>query len=264
MKSRPAAGAAARALTARVHTPTTGTPRALASTRAVTRPARRPVYGPGPVPTAIASRSVRPRPAEASTRSIIGASSSPRWRAPAAVSPASTRVPSCRATVTAGVAVSNASSSTVAQRRSRGDLPAPDGRPPPASPADPGWGSVNPGQHLVRRGERPGPQRGHRHRPEAAAVLLALHRDGDQHVAVADHDGDLVRSIAAHAEDLERGERTAAEPDGRAQLGLGCLARLERMLQGLKLLVIGVDRAGRGAAVPAGQHARRVRLAAPW
>ena len=71
MNSRPAAvGRAARAITSRVQTPWTGISSALASTRAVTRPARRPVYGPGPVPTAIASRSVRAAPPSASTDAI--------------------------------------------------------------------------------------------------------------------------------------------------------------------------------------------------
>src|SRR5208282_4728979 len=250
MNSRPAAaGAAARAITSRVHTPTAGTPSALDRTLAVTRPARRPVYGPGPVPTAIASRSARVAPPAASTCSMMAASSSPCRRELTVVWPARTRDPSCRATVMAGVAVSRASSSTVDQRRSRGSVTGPRG-------------SANPGEYLVRRGERRGAQGGGRYRPEAAAVPRALHGDVDQHVAVPDHHGDLVRGAASDMEDLQRGERVADEPDRRAQQGPGLPARLGRVAQPLQDLAVGVGRAGRGAAVPAGQQARRVRLAA--
>src|SRR5580693_334532 len=142
MNSWPAAaGAAARAITSRVHTPMAGTPSALARTRAVTRPARSPVYGPGPVPTATASRSVRAAPP-------------------------------------------TASSSTVDQRRSRGGLVWPHR-------------SVKRGDRLVRGRERAGAQGGVRHRTEAVAVLLSLHRDNDQRIVVPHYHGDLVRDVAA-------------------------------------------------------------------
>jgi hypothetical protein len=49
---------------------------------------------------------------------MAGASNSPCRRASTASSAVTTAVPSCSATVTAGVAVSKASSSTVEQRRS--------------------------------------------------------------------------------------------------------------------------------------------------
>src|ERR1700691_5255992 len=242
-----AAGAAARAITSRVHTPMAGMPSALARTRAVTRPARSPVYGPGPVPTATASRSVRAAPPSASTFSIIAASSSPCRRELTTASAASTRDPSCRATVTAGVAVSKASS-TVDQRRSRGGLVWPHR-------------SVKRGDRLVCGRERAGAQGRARHRTEAVAVLLALHRDNDQRVVVPHHHGDLVRDVAALMEDLQRGERGGAQPHRYADLGLRGLGLLRRVLQVLKLSAVGVDGTERGAAVSTGQQARRERLA---
>jgi hypothetical protein len=80
--------------------------------RAVIRPTRRPVNGPGPTPTATPVSSVRERPASASTFSIPGASSSPCLRASISVCSASTPSSPRSATVTAGVAVSKAKSST--------------------------------------------------------------------------------------------------------------------------------------------------------
>src|ERR1700691_3056633 len=239
-----AAGAAARAMTSRVRTRMAGWPSALARTRAVTRPARSPVYGPGPVPTATASRSVRAAPPSASSFSIIAASSSPCRRDLTTASAASTRDPSCRATVTAGVAVSKASS-TVDQRRSRGGLVWPHR-------------SVKRGDRRVRGGA----QGRVRHRTEAVAVLLALHRDNDQRVVVPHHHGDLVRDVAAALmEDLQRGERGGAQPHRYADLGLRGLGLLRRVLQVLKLSAVGVDGTERGAAVSTGQQARRERLA---
>src|SRR5580704_7921687 len=249
MNSRPAAaGAAAHAITSRVHTPMAGTPSALAKTRAVTRPARSPVYGPGPVPTATASRSVRAAPPSASTFSIIAASSSPWRRELTTASAASTRDPSCRATVTAGVAVLKASSSTVDQRRSRGGLVWPHR-------------SVKRGDRLVRGRERAGAHGGVRYRTEAVAVLLALHRDNNQRVVVPHYHGDLVGDVAAALmEDLQRGEGGCAQPHRRADLGLRGLGLLRRVLKVLQRSAVGVDGTERGAAVATGQQARRERL----
>jgi hypothetical protein len=84
----------------------------MASVRAVTSPTRRPVNGPGPVPTASAVRSWRTSPASRSTRSISGASCSPCFIRCSERASATTDSPSCRATVTYGVAVSKASSTS--------------------------------------------------------------------------------------------------------------------------------------------------------
>jgi hypothetical protein len=85
--------------------------------RAVTRPTRRPVYGPGPTPTAIALRSPGAAPASAITRAMDGVSSSVCLRrstfsaAPRRPTP-SPGDHSYSATVTAAVAVSKAKTST--------------------------------------------------------------------------------------------------------------------------------------------------------
>ncbi|MCY1383675.1 hypothetical protein D9M69_718260 [compost metagenome] len=78
--------------------------------RAVTRPTRSPVNGPGPTPTAIPVRSAGVAPASARTWAMSGASCSPWRMLLVAVASATTSVPSWRATVTVGEAVSNASS----------------------------------------------------------------------------------------------------------------------------------------------------------
>ena len=157
---RPASTASA-AMTSRVQTPCTGTPRALPSTRAVTSPTRSPVYGPGPVPTAIAVRSPAASRPRASTCVDAAASSSPWRRASTVVRIGQHLFPSCRATVTAGVAVSNASSSTVAQNRAPpGPSVSARGRPP----GTPRWPSgscdfVAGALALLARGRPPGTPR---------------------------------------------------------------------------------------------------------
>src|SRR4029077_20939615 len=153
------------------------------STRAVTTPTRSPVYGPGPTPTATAVRSARDAPASASTLAIIGASSSP-WRRPsAAYASETTRSPSCKATLTTGVAVSKPSTSTppslVGARRGR------------AGPRHRVRTLVE--RALGRAGEGHGRrgQLGLRHRPVVplVGVLQPVQRDGHHHVVVAHHDG---------------------------------------------------------------------------
>src|SRR6185437_543024 len=200
-----------------VQTPCTGRPSASPSARAVTSPARSPVYGPGPVPTAIPVRSPAAAPAVAITRAMAGASSSPCRRASTASSAVTTAVPSCSATVTAGVAVSKASSSTVEQRRSPGEV---------AGPAWAGWPGETPrtggfpvvgypvpscrvsaavgqcGEGLPGGGERPGLQLAQPDRPVAAGrrALLTLEGHRDQHVAVPDHQRDQVVDGAGPAD----------------------------------------------------------------
>src|SRR4051794_3147818 len=92
---------------------------AMPRVRAVTRPTRRPVNGPGPTPTATAVMSWRATHVSSSSAVIPGASSSPCRRASTVVEEATTRSPSCRATVTAGVAVSKASSTATRLRGPR-------------------------------------------------------------------------------------------------------------------------------------------------
>src|SRR5262245_9913540 len=101
---------ASAASTSSVHTPLTGRPSTAPMVRAVTSPIRRPVNGPGPTPTAMPVRSPRSMFACWNTCAIAGASSSPCRMTSTCVLSASTCVPSCTATVTAGVAVSKASS----------------------------------------------------------------------------------------------------------------------------------------------------------
>ena len=91
-------------------TPCTGSVRARASVRAVTRPTRRPVNGPGPTPTAMPVSALTVTPAEVSTCSIPGASISPCRIDSSDSNVATTDDPSWSATVTCGVAVSKASS----------------------------------------------------------------------------------------------------------------------------------------------------------
>src|SRR5258708_6467671 len=193
MKSRPPAhAAAARAITSSVHTPSTPMPSALPRTLAVTRPARRPVYGPGPVPTAILVRSAAAAPADLSTLAMAGASSSPCLRASTADSCAITREPSCKATVTAGVAVSNASSSTVRQRRSRCWLAGPSHGGSAADDGPGGHGSL----HLPCGGQRASPELAHPNRAETAVrALQALQGDDVHHVLVPDHHPDPVGGV---------------------------------------------------------------------
>ncbi len=75
-------------------------------------PTRSPVNGPGPTPTATAVTSAEVRPASARTAAMLGATCSVCRRGSRVERSASTRLPSCRATVMAEVEVSRASSST--------------------------------------------------------------------------------------------------------------------------------------------------------
>src|SRR5439155_10245452 len=97
------------------HTPYSGTSAASANAAAVTSPTRSPVNGPGPSPATTAPTAVGAAPASASTSRIAGPSSSPCRRGSTFTRTAGGRPePSVTAAaVTAGVAVSTASTSTV-------------------------------------------------------------------------------------------------------------------------------------------------------
>ena len=99
------------ASTSRVQTPSTGMPSTAPRVRAVTSPTRSPVNGPGPTPTAIAGQvaSGRRPPRRARRRSPARAARRAVGRRPWCARPAPARRRR-RATVTAGVAVSRASS----------------------------------------------------------------------------------------------------------------------------------------------------------
>src|ERR1022692_2371429 len=237
------------------------------STRAVTRPTRRLVYGPGPVPTAIEVRSRGAAPATASTRWIDGVSSSPWRRASTADSCASTPEPSCSATVTAGVAVSKARISTVSQRSHPDRLAGPSERrrprpllvagssgvgsadgyaDRPTASAD-GRTGLDGGEQLLSHCQRSGPQLADRDWAEAAA-LLRLQAGSDQHVPISHQDGDPVRGQLA-VKDLQRAERLLAEPGNGRDDGRRVGRALGRLDQELALLGIGIGGVGCRAAV---------------
>src|ERR1700722_479306 len=175
-------------------------PSAAPSTRAVTSPTRSPVYGPGPTPATMPVRSPCDAPSSAMTLAIAGASSS-AWRCASTVTSwASGWPPSCSATVTAGVAVSRPSSSTTNEgsrpRRLLGDLR----------------------RHFGGDRVRGGRELTHRRRVglAAAALVEAVHHDGDDDVAVADEDIRHVHDRAAPVEHLSGLEggclRTTRQP----------------------------------------------------
>ena len=109
------------ATTSSEQTPCTGRSRAKPSVLAVTSPTRRPVNGPGPTPTAIAGEVTH---ADARLGQHVGDPRREHLAVPHRLlglerSPARSR-PSCRATVTWGVAVSKASSTAASRARRRG------------------------------------------------------------------------------------------------------------------------------------------------
>src|SRR3984957_11458004 len=170
-------------------------PSAAPSTFAVTTPTRRPVYGPGPTPTAMPVRSCWERPASAMILAIDGASSS-AWRCASTVTSwASGWPPSWSATVTARVAVSSPSSSTTNERSAPSALltasPACGRRLRPFGAGLAG-SSDDLGGHFAGDRLRGGGEIGHRHRTVllAAGVLVeALYLRGDDHVPIADVNG---------------------------------------------------------------------------
>ena len=218
-----AVGQAGAAITSSVQTPWTGTPSALPSTRAVTRPARRPVYGPGPGPDRD-RRSGRPgrRPPSASTAAIDGGQ---QLAVPAGVHRGllGQHAP-CRRAARRSPPGSRCRRRVAARLTSVGHAAA--GRRPAQSRS--GSAAARRAPRAPRRARRPaaaatdtGPK------PPRCARLLTLQGDGDQHVAVTHHQRDLVRGVAAGVEDLQRAERALAEArhpgDGRpwALRGLG-------------------------------------------
>jgi hypothetical protein len=109
------------AIASRLHTPNTGMPRAKANVRAVTRPTRSPVNGPGPVPDTTALTSAAMRPALARTSAMAGATYSPWRRGSSVLDSASTLSPSWRATVMAEVAVQRFTHSRTGPPRAMAD-----------------------------------------------------------------------------------------------------------------------------------------------
>src|SRR3984885_1038222 len=214
-------------------------PSAAPSTPALTRPTRRPVYGPGPTPTAMPVRSCGDAPASAMTLAMTGASSS-AWRCASTVTSwASGWPPSCSATVTAGVAVSRPSSST-SNEGSRSERLLGDLR-----------------RHFLGNAVRRGGEVAHRDGTvllAAAALVKAVNHDGDDDVTVADVDVGHVRDRAApveHLGGLEGGRlRTAGHPCQVRHRGL----RRSRLRPGRGVPVlerlVGVLRGEGGAAVP--------------
>src|SRR6185437_10481001 len=132
--------------------------------------------------------------AAASALVMAGASDSPWRRESTTDSRASTRLPSCKATVTAGVAVSKARISTVSQRShlarvlrtstvlARGDAP-PEG---PGSAF--GWLRLDRRQQATSDGQRVELKLASRNRAEAVAVV-GPQADRDQDVPVLQHHG---------------------------------------------------------------------------
>src|SRR5438128_10791343 len=184
------------------------------STRAVTTPTRSPVYGPGPTPTATAVRSARDAPASAMTFAIMGASSSP-WRRPSEANASeTTRSPSCKATLTAGVAVSKPTTST----------------PPSLAGARGCPELAERGLGRLRERHGGGGQAGLRHRPvrPVVGVLEPVQRHRHDHVVIAHHDGGDVGHRATDPVHLQGAERLVPEPGQdphRGPRGRGALRR---------------------------------------
>src|SRR5262245_2176996 len=171
-------------------------------------------------------------PALARTVAIAGASSSPCRLASTADSHATTSEPSCAATVTAGVAVSNARMNTVSQPSHRDDVTGPPGISPRTGRA--GLGNSDGGQRLypAQRGsrelERARLELADRDRAESVSrVTLNAYRD--KHVPVPREHNDLLgRGLAV--EGLQCADRLLSEArhrrDGRWRLRRA-LRRLE-------------------------------------
>src|SRR5579864_126315 len=222
------------------HTPYTGRPSTEPSTRAVTTPTRNPVYGPGPTPTATPVRSPRAAPASAMTFAIMGVSSSECRLASSANASLTTRSPSCRATLTASVAVSKPTTST----------------PPSLVAAATSIARLEqPGRGRLGEGQGRGRQLGPGDRPVVAAVGMLQSVDGHGHddVVVAHDDGRHVRDGSAYPEHLQGTERLVAEPAQQRHRGPRVRRVPRRVLRVLQQRGVGVDRGLGGAAVPAGQ-----------
>src|SRR6185312_9439784 len=159
-------------------------------------------------------------------------------RASTVVISASTCAPSYRATVTAGVAVSKASSSTDAK---------PNRPPRSVWPSGCPAGSLQLGQHVPGRGGSPGLELAGRHWPVATAAGVALQHRGDQDVVVPDHYRHQVGGDPARADVLDRGERLAAQPGQRADRGPGQVGRPGWPGLLRQRLLIAVDGRERGA-----------------